>query len=451
MVTGNMLIVVFLLSLGALFFLILKVKLEPFLALIGVALATALVIGIPVGEVPGIVASGFGATLTGVGILIGLGVVFGQFLASSGAIEKIAQAVLRVCGAKKSPAGLALTGTAVSIPVFFDAAFIILSGLIKSLSKKTGISVVTFVTALGVGLIVSHSMIAPTPGPLIVAENTGADLGLFILYGIICAIPATLVGGYLYGTFIGRHVKSSISLEQSEEEIAVTTEGAPRKEISTGLSFAMLALPIVLILVNTVSNQFLSDGFLSTSLGFIGDKNVALFISVIVAIVVLQPYIAKPKQELYTEAINSAGLIILVTGAGGAFGSVINQSGIGEHLITTMQSWSIPILLLAFIFSQILRASLGSATVALVTTSSILGPFALDLGIAPVLLGLAICAGAIGLSLLNDSGFWVVSKFGKLTIPQTLKAWTVGGFLAGLTALSMVYVLSLFSGILPGL
>ncbi|MFB1083071.1 GntP family permease [Jeotgalibacillus sp. JSM ZJ347] len=451
MLTGNMLILIFLLSLGALFFLILKLKLEPFLALIGVALGTALVIGIPVAEVPGIVAGGFGATLTGVGILIGLGVVFGQFLAASGAIERIAQAVLRVFGVQKSPAGLALTGTAVSIPVFFDAAFVILSGLIKSLSKKTGISIVSFVTALGVGLIVSHSMIAPTPGPLVVAENTGSDLGLFILYGIICAIPATLVGGYLYGMFIGKHVKSGVTTDETEEAAATVEEAAPRKQISTGLSFAMLGLPIVLILVNTISKLFVPEGVFASTLGFIGDKNVALFISVIVAIIVLQPYIRTPKQELYTEAINSAGLIILVTGAGGAFGAVINQSGIGDHLIATMQSWSIPVLLLAFIFSQILRASLGSATVALVTTSSIMGPLAVDLGVAPVLLGLAICAGAIGLSLPNDSGFWVVNKFGKLTIPQTLKAWTVGGFLAGLTALTMVYILSLFSGVLPGL
>ncbi|OLO28086.1 gluconate permease [Alkalihalophilus pseudofirmus] len=447
MVTGNLLIVIFILSLAALFFLILKMKLEPFLALIAVALGTAVVIGIPLNEVPGIVAGGFGNTLVGVGILIGLGVIFGTFLAASGAIEKIAQAVLKAFGKEKSPAGLAITGTAVSIPVFFDAAFVILSGLIKSLSKKTGISIVSFVTALGVGLIVSHSMIAPTPGPLIVAENTQSDLGLFILYGIICAIPATLVGGYLYGMFIGKRFNHSGEIE---EEV-VTSEFTPKKEISTSLSLWMLALPILLILLNTFSKLLFPDTTLSLVLGFIGDKNVALFISVIVAIIVLTPYINKSKQTLYTEAINSAGIILLITGAGGAFGAVINQSGIGDHLITTMQSWSIPVLLLAFIFSQILRASLGSATVALVTTSSILGPLAIDLGVTPILLGLAICAGAIGLSLPNDSGFWVVNKFGKLTIPQTLKAWTVGGFIAGLTALTTVYILSLFSGILPGL
>ncbi|PTM59374.1 GntP family permease [Desmospora activa] len=447
MVTGNMLIVIFLLSLAVLFFLILKLKLEPFLALIGVAFATALVIGIPVKEAPAIVTTGFGNTLAGVGILIGLGVIFGQFLAASGAIEKIAQAVLKVFGIQKSPAGLALTGSAVSIPVFFDAAFVILSGLIKSLSKKTGISIVSFVTALGVGLIVSHSMIAPTPGPLVVAENTKADLGLFILYGLICAIPATLIGGYVYGLFIGKRIQHHGEIEETEPTASATA----KKEISTSLSFIMLALPILLILTNTVSQLLLPDTAIATFFGFIGEKNIALFISVIAAMIVLSPYISAPKKALYSEAMSSAGIIILITGAGGAFGAVINQSGIGDHLIATMQSWSIPALLLAFIFSQILRASLGSATVALVTTSSIMGPLAHDLGVSPILLGLAICAGGVGLSLPNDSGFWVVNKFGKLTISQTLKAWTVGGFLAGMSALVMVYILSLFTGILPGI
>ncbi|WP_203248206.1 GntP family permease [Sporosarcina beigongshangi] len=450
MVEGNLLIVIFVLSLAALFFMILKLKIEPFLSLIGVALATALVIGFPLAEIPKVVASGFGNTLTGVGILIGLGVIFGQFLGVSGAIEKIAQAVLRVFGAKKSAAGLSLTGVVVSIPVFFDAAFVILSGLVRSLSKKTGISIVTFATALGIGLIVSHSMIPPTPGPLVVAENTGADLGLFILYAIICAIPAAIVGGYIYGSFIGKRIKPSLG-QIEEEEVVQTEQTAPRKEISTGLSFAILGLPIVLILLNTVTKLYLPEGPLSNVLGFIGDKNVALFISVIVAIIVLRPYISVPYSQLYDEALNSAGMILLVTGAGGAFGAVINQSGIGDYLISTMQGWSIPVFLLAFIFSQILRASLGSATVALVTTSSIMGPMVLELGVSPVLLGLAICAGAIGLSLPNDSGFWVVNKFGRLTIPQTIQAWSIGGFVAGLTALGMVYILSLFSGFLPGL
>lgn len=447
MLTGPILIVVFLIALAFLFLLIIKWKVEPFLALTVSAFGTAIAIGIPLKEVPGIVTSGFGNTLVGVGILIGLGVIFGQFLGASGAVEKIAGSLLKIFGIKNSPAGLAMSGTLVSIPVFFDAAFVILSGLLKSLATRTGISIVTFVTALGIGLITSHNMIAPTPGPMVVAENTGADLGLFILYGILVAIPATLVGGFIYGMFIGKRI-------QTTEEVVVAEEAenkAPRKEISTSLSFGMLALPIVLILANTISKMLYPGTAIETFFGFIGDKNIALLISVFAAIIFLRPYIAEDSGKLYSEAIATGGMIVLITGAGGAFGAVINHSGIGDYLITTMQSWSIPVLMLAFIFSQILRASLGSSTVALVTTSSIMGPLVLDLGVSPILLGLAICAGGIGLSLPNDSGFWVVNRFGKLTVTQTLKVWTLGGFIAGLTALASVYVLSLFSGILPGL
>ncbi|ANA81557.1 gluconate permease [Paenibacillus glucanolyticus] len=447
MLTGPMLIVVFLIALAFLFLLIIKWKVEPFLALTVIAFGTAIAIGIPLKEVPGIVTSGFGNTLVGVGILIGLGVIFGQFLGASGAVEKIAGSLLKIFGIKNSPAGLAMSGTLVSIPVFFDAAFVILSGLLKSLATRTGISIVTFVTALGIGLITSHNMIAPTPGPMVVAENTGADLGLFILYGILVAIPATLVGGFIYGMFIGKRI-------QTTEEVVVAEEAenkAPRKEISTSLSFGMLALPIVLILANTISKMLYPGTAIETFFGFIGDKNIALLISVFAAVIFLRPYIAEDSGKLYSEAIATGGMIVLITGAGGAFGAVINHSGIGDYLITTMQSWSIPVLMLAFIFSQILRASLGSSTVALVTTSSIMGPLVLDLGVSPILLGLAICAGGIGLSLPNDSGFWVVNRFGKLTVTQTLKVWTLGGFIAGLTALASVYVLSLFSGILPGL
>ncbi|WP_019536008.1 GntP family permease [Paenibacillus ginsengihumi] len=447
MLTGPMLMVVFLIALAFLFLLIIKWKVEPFLALTFIAFGTAIAIGMPLKEVPGVVTAGFGNTLTGVGILIGLGVIFGQFLGASGAVEKIAVALLKLFGIKKSPAGLAITGTVVSIPVFFDAAFVILSGLLKSLATRTGIAVMTFVTALGIGLITSHNMIAPTPGPLVVAENTGADLGLFILYGIICAIPATLVGGYLYGMFIGRRVQANVD----KEEQPAAEPNSARKEISTTLSFGMLLLPIVLILANTVSKMLFPGTAIQTFFEFVGDKNIALLISVLAAVIFLKPYIAEKYSDLYNEAISSAGMIILITGAGGAFGAVINKSGIGDYLIETMQGWSIPVLLLAFIFSQILRASLGSSTVALVTTSSIMGPLVADLGVSPILLGLAICAGGIGLSLPNDSGFWVVNRFGKLTITETLRVWTLGGFIAGLSALAAVYVLSLFSGILPGL
>ncbi|MFC3419108.1 GntP family permease [Salinicoccus hispanicus] len=435
-----MLLILFILALAVLFLLILKFKIEPFIALLITSFGLALAVRIPISEASAIIADGFGSTLAGVGILIGLGIVFGQFLAKAGAVEKIAEGILSLTGSKKSPAGLALTGTIVSIPVFFDAAFVILNKVIKSLSTKTGIARITFVTALAVGLIVSHSMVIPTPGPLVVAENIGVDLGIFLIAGIFVAVVATLVGGFGYGTFIGRRMKTEIT-EEAEEVVHDPEVQHSIKRISKKLSFGLIALPIVLILSNTLSQLFIPDNPLSSFFAFVGDKNVALLIAVLVSLVVLKPYIAGPYKAQFNQSMQDAGSILLITGAGGAFGAVINASGMGDYLIEMMTSWNIHILLLAFIFTQILRASLGSATVALVTTSSILGPQIAELAVSPVLLALAICSGAIGLSLPNDSGFWVVNRFGNLTVAQTLKAWSLGGFVAGLTGITLVYIM----------
>ncbi|MCM3585360.1 GntP family permease [Mesobacillus maritimus] len=454
MLTGNALIVGFIVALILLFVFIIKFKWDAFISLLVIAIGLGLVSSIPAKDVPGIVAGGFGSTLTGVGILIGLGIIFGQFLASSGAISKIATGMLRAFGVKNSPYAMGATAITVSIPVFFDAAFIILHKLIQNLSIKTKISLSTFVAILAIGLITAHSLIIPTPGPLVVADQVGSDIGIFFIYGLLVAIPGVLVGGIIYGKFIGKKITNEGRLHPSEITEMEETKDPNQKEISTGLSFGMLLLPIVLILSNTVVGLIFKenpDHIVNTFFAVIGDKNVALLISVIVAMFVLKPYIKEDSSKIFSDAFDQSGMVILITGAGGAFGKVVQETGIGDLIIDLMQGLSMPALLLAFLFSQILRASLGSATVALVTTSAIMGPMAIELGVSPVLLGLAICAGGVGLSLPNDSGFWVVSKFGRLSMTETLKVWSIGGFLSGVTALIAVYILSMFTGILPGL
>ncbi|MFS0788026.1 gluconate:H+ symporter [Shouchella sp. 1P09AA] len=454
MLTGNGLIIGFLVALIILFVLIIKFKWDAFISLLLIAVGLGLVSAIPTRDVPNVVAEGFGATLTGVGILIGLGIIFGQFLAASGAIEKIASSMLRAFGIKNSPYALAATSTTVAIPVFFDAAFIILNKLVQSLSIKTKISLATFVAILAIGLIVSHSLIIPTPGPLVVADQMGTDIGIFFIYGLLVAIPATLVGGVLYGKFIGKRIPTGNRLDDAIEDIE-NVDTAVSSEIPTWLAYAMLALPIVLILSNTLMNNVVfadaQDQWLPTLFATVGDKNMALLISVIVAMFVLPKYIKESTSTVFRQAFEASGMVVLITGAGGAFGRVVQETGLGDLLINLMQGLNMPALLLGFLFAQILRASLGSATVALVTTASILGPMAIELGVSPVLLGLAICAGGIGLSLPNDSGFWVVSKFGRLTVSETLRVWSLGGFVAGVTALVFIFLLSAISGFLPGL
>ncbi|MBM0066003.1 GntP family permease [Alkalicoccobacillus gibsonii] len=454
MLTGTGLIIGFIVALIVLFVLIIKLKWDAFIALLVVAIGIGLISNIGVRELPGVIADGFGGTLAGVGILIGLGIIFGQFLAASGAIEKIASSMIRAFGVKRSPLALSATATTVAIPVFFDAAFIILNKLVQSLSIKTKISLATFVAILAIGLIVSHSLIIPTPGPLIVADNTGSEIGVFFLYGLLVAIPATLVGGVLYGKFIGKRIPNGDRLSDVTEEMEETEQVSTGKEMPTWLAYSMLALPIVLILSNTLMNVVFIENpehIIPTFFAFIGDKNTALLISVITALFVFRPYLKEDSKTVMTQAFESSGMILLITGAGGAFGKVVQETGIGDLLIGMMQGLNMPVLLLAFLFAQLLRAALGSATVALITTSSILGPMAVELGASPVLLGLAICAGGIGLSLPNDSGFWVVSKFGRLSMMETLRVWSLGGFIAGLTALGFIYFLTMFQTVLPGL
>lgn len=456
MVAGSLLLWIFVLSLVLVFGLIVWAKWDAFLALLAGSVITGLLVGIGLDKLPGVITTGFGNTLGGIGITIGLGVMLGELLYAAGATEQIAESMLRAFGEKRATLAIALTGWVVSIPVFFDAAFVILVGLIRQISKRTRISMVTMITALAVGLIVTHSVVPPTPGPLVVAENLGVNLGLFILYGAIVSLIAVIVSGVFYATWVGRGAPAYGGEDDGRAAApsagrAQGANGERRALPGAGLSFGLLALPIVLILANTVFAVTAKGTPTALFFGFVGEKNIALFISVILASFLLRPYFMDKTNEILAKAVRAAGMILLVTGAGGAFGSVIKASGIGDYLVATMRGWNLPIILFAFLFSQILRIAQGSTTVALVTTSSVLGPIVADLGASPLLVALAVCAGGIGFSMPNDSGFWVVSRFGELDMGQTFRTWTIGGSVAGITALIAIYILSLFHGVLPGL
>lgn len=448
-----MLLWIFFGSLLLIFGLIVWAKWDAFLALIATAIATGLVVGIGLDKLAGTITGGFGSTLGGIGITIGLGVMLGELLSASGATERIADSLLRRLGDRRAVMAVALTGWVVSIPVFFDAAFVILVSLIRHISKRTRISMVTLITALAVGLITTHAVVPPTPGPMVVAENLKANLGWLILYAIIISVIAILVVGVLYGRWIGRNAPPASDDDASgaQQETAAAAEPGTESLPSAALSFGLLALPIVLILANTVVSAVAPGTGAARLFAFLGDKNVALFIAVLASLFTLRSYFKAQTNAILSNAVKACGTILLITGAGGAFGSVISASGIGDYLVEVMQAWNLPIIILAFLFSQILRMALGSTTVALVTTSSVLGPVVAQLGVSPVLVALAISAGGIGLSLPNDSGFWVVTNFGGFEVRDTFKTWTVGGTLAGLVCLILVLILSLFQGILPGL
>ena len=449
MVTGPMLLVLFVIAVALLLFAIIALKLDAFIALEVVAILTGFMVKMPLADIAKGIATGFGNTMGSIGIVIGLGVILGRILEEAGATEQIANGLLKLTGKKNAPLAVNLTGYLVSIPVFFDAAFVILISLIREISRKTKISFTTFVTALAIGLIVTHAMVIPTPGPVAVAGNMGISMGFFTLYAIIASLPASLIGGWLYGLFLGK--KYPFKPEEVEDEIPNEEEKKSSKP-SFGLSLFVLLLPIILILLGTILSVLLPKGSPSSKLfSFIGDKNIAMLIGVIVAMISMKKYLQDSLEGVITRAIAATGVILLITGAGGSFGNIINSSGIGAFIVDTFKNMHISVLIFAFLLSQVLRAAQGSTTVALITTSSILGPMASKLGVSPILVALAICAGGIGLSLPNDSGFWVVSKFSKFDTTKTMEVWTLGGTITGVTALIVILILSSLSRVLPGL
>ena len=390
--------------------------------------------------------------MTSIGIVIALGIILGQLLYETGGTEEIASLVLKKVGMKNSPLALAITGVIVAIPVYFDAAFVILVTIAKQLSKKTGIPLARFVTALAVGLIVGHCVIIPTPGPMAVAGNVGASVASFVAYGLIFGFIAALVGGVFFSKLTAKTFFPSHFVD-ADESVEVGVEGNSEERASGVLAIGLILLPIVLILVGTIVSTAVGDSnpTLTAVCKFLGDKNVALFIGVVVAIFALKKYFKRPLDDILSEAASQAGMVLLITGAGGSFGAIINATGIGDYIVTIMSNFNVPLIILGFVLSQILRAAQGSATVALVTTSAIVAPSIASMGASPVLVGLAICFGSVGLSLPNDSGFWVINRFADFSFQDTLKGWTLPGFIAGLTGLVLVLIASCFVNVLPGL
>lgn len=449
---GFGLFLLFLASVALVMIMIVKLKINAFISLLGVSFLLGIGALMPLPDVANTIATGFGNTLKGVGIVIALGIILGEILHRTGCTEQIANTMLKLFGKENSPLAITMTGYIVSIPVFFDAAFVILVELARQISKKTRIPFITYVTGLSVGLIVAHCVVIPTPGPLAVVGNMGVNLGVFVIYSLVVSVAATLVGGWLYGSYLGKKAKAIGGENLYGGEPTVEEKEYEGDKPSGGLSIFILIFPIILILLGTVMGMILpEDSSLASIFAFLGDKNTALFLGVILSIVALRKYFKSPLEEIISSAGSQAGMILLITGAGGSFGAIISGTGIGDYLVETMQTWGFSAIILAFLFSQILRSSLGSATVALVTTSAIMAPVVAETGASGVLVAIAVCLGGIGGSLPNDSGFWVVNRFSGFSFTDTIKSWTLGGTIAGVTGLIVLLILNMFSAVLPGL
>lgn len=454
-VSGNQMILGLVIGIFLLIFMIMKTKVHAFLALIIAAATTGLIGGMPAEGVIGSISKGFGSTLGSIGIIIGFGVMMGQLFEASGAAERMARTFIKALGKDKEEWALGITGFIVSIPIYCDSGFVILSPLVKAISKKTKKSVVSLGIALALGLVITHSLVPPTPGPVGVAGIFGVSVGSILLWGIVLAIPMT-IAGTLYGKWLGKRIyqlpsedgqgwirpeyeKASFNFENDEDD---------RELPSMARAFAPILVPVILILSNTITNVLELQGTAINIINFLGAPVIAVGIGLLIAIYGLTSKMSKDETlEKMEQGIKSAGIIILVTGGGGALGTVLRDSGAGDYIAQLIAASSIPPILLPFIIASLVRLVQGSGTVAMITAASITAPIIATLDANPVFAALAACVGSLVFSYFNDSYYWVVNRMlGIRNAKEQMRVWSVTTTIAWAVGLVTLLILNAFFG-----
>jgi Gnt-I system low-affinity gluconate transporter len=433
-------------GIALLLFLIIRVKLHAFVALLIGSLVIGVGAGMPFAGVLEAVATGVGSTLAAIAVLVGLGAMFGQMLEVSGGVEAVADSLLRRSGERDAQWSLLAVGFVVAIPVFFDVAFIILISLVYGLTERTGRPIVYYALPLLAGLAVTHAFIPPTPGPIAVAGLLGADLGWVMLFGAVVGLPAAVVAGPFYARLIARRVPAMVP---DYMHVAERNRERPLPRVS--LIVALIGVPLALIVGNTVAGITLAEGHpLRALLGFVGHPMMALLVTTVLSFWLLGAragYSSQEIQELATKALEPAGIVILVTSAGGVLKQVLIDSGVGDVFADALTATNLPPLLLAFLTAAAVRLMQGSATVAMLTAAGLVAALLGDVGFsepALALLVIAIAAGATMGSHVNDSGFWLVNRYLGLSVPDTLRTWTVTTVIVALVSMALVLVLGAF-------
>ncbi|MCG0277969.1 MAG: GntP family permease [Thermanaeromonas sp.] len=451
--SGMQMIVGLVIGVIVLVFLILRTKIHAFPALIIAASLTGLIGGMPpaVGDVnvAKSITTGFGNTLASIGIVIGFGVMMGRLLEVSGAAERMAYTFLKYLGRGKEEWALAATGYVVSIPIFCDSGFVILSPLAKALSSKTKKSILTLGVALAMGLVATHHAIPPTPGPLAVAGIFKVDVGKMILAGLVFALPVT-IAGVLYARWLGKKIYQLPSEDGTgwvrlkyEPSTITSISLADRPDLpSAFMSFAPIVVPVILIIFNTVLSALKLNQTWAQYLIFLGNPVIAVGIGLIIAIYGLAPKLSRPEViKRMEEGVASAGIIILVTGAGGALGQVLRDSGAGNYIAKLIASTPMPPVLLPFIVATIVRLVQGSGTVAMITSASITAPILAGLPVNPLIAAQAAALGAMVYSYFNDSYFWVVNRLlGVEDVKEQTLTWSIPTTIGWLVSLVLILI-----------
>jgi len=438
-------------GIALLLILIIKVRLNAFLSLLIASIWIGLFGGIPPEEISNTISKGMGDTLAFVATIVGLGTIFGAILEHSGGARQISTFLVKKTGEKKARIAMLFSGFIVAIPVFFDVAFIILFPVVQALSKKLGKPILFLALPLLTGIGLTHSFIPPTPGPVAVADILKVDLGYMIGIGVIVTIPVAIICGIIisrklvFSTSIDLEIKESKpieSIDNSTDLVQIT-------------HFAIL-LPLLLMVTNAVLKTIVTEGIIDVFPGYqylilIGHPFSALLLATLFAIYFLGKKAGLDKEKLFkisNDSLAPAGTIILITGAGGVLKETLISTGIGTMIAQQMGQSSSSILLLAFGVASIVRILQGSATIAMITGAGIVAPIISILpdfsAVESTLIALSIAAGSITVSHVNDSGFWIVNRFLKQEVTETLKSWTILSTAVSVTSFLVILIINAF-------
>ena len=434
-----MLLIVLVAAIVLLIVLITVFKFNAFIALILVSILAGLSAQMAPINVIKAIQKGMGDTLGSLTMIIAFGALLAIILSETGAIKRISQGLIDAFGIKHLQWAMALTGFVVGIVMFYNAGFILLLPLVFSIARKTGISLIQVGIPVAASLSVTHGFLPPHPAPSGIASLFGANVGLVILYGTIVAIPAIILSGIVLPRFL-----KGMDIKPSEKLFPESDSG---KEVIPDFWPSLIAalIPVVLMAVATIGDLVLpEENLIRQSLHFIGDPGLSLFIGVFLAIPLLgQVRNFAGIMQKTSVAIESVATILLIVSAGGAFKEVLIQSGIGNQLTEVMKNVSLSPLFLGWLIATIIRVSLGSATVAGLTAAGIIQPMMASSGASPELMVLAIGAGSLMLSHVNDTGFWMFKEYFGLTVGQTFRTWTVMESIVGTVGLIGVLLLNL--------
>ncbi|WP_247040474.1 GntP family permease [Arthrobacter rhizosphaerae] len=444
-------------AIGVLLFLIIRLRMHALIALIVVSLATAFATGIPTNQVVPVLINGFGTTLGTVALLVGLGAMLGRIVETSGGAKVLADYLIGIFGEKRAPFALGLASLIFGFPIFFDAGLVVMLPVVFAVAHRLGGGVLRYGLPAAGAFSVMHIFLPPHPGPVSASAFFEANVGLVMIAGLIAAIPTWYVTAYLYGLWTGKRLVLPVP-ELLGHASAAAEANPPRFRTIIGL----LLLPLLLIFVNTGLSTLASSGVFAESvkneywfqlLRTLGETPVALLIAVLVALFVLgarRGTHGGDLEKLLESSLGPVCSVILITGAGGMFGGVLRASGIGSALAGVLGNIGIPLIVAGFLISAILRIAQGSATVALTTTAGLIAPAVAAAGLNGMqvaALVIAVAAGSVVVSHVNDSGFWLVGRFFGMDVKTTLATWTVMETLIGVMGFAIASAIFVLAGL----